>query len=84
MSYLENYKDLSSQILEARFVTPETTLTAPIYRVRNFDFKKKMKFCVFFKSQKRHISQNTQIRALIVGGKIWNPCEYFSSLQLKG
>ena len=43
----KNYKDLSSHVLEARFATHESTLTAPNYRVGNFKFHKLFWIWVF-------------------------------------
>ena len=41
MSYLENYKEVTSHIWEARFAILDSTLTVPKYRVGEFRFCEK-------------------------------------------
>ena len=53
MSKIQRFKQSH---LEATFATPDSTLTVPNYRVRGFQFLKKIKFSVkFFKKSQKNV-----------------------------
>ena len=81
-------QDFEQSYLEAKFLTPESTLTEPHYRDENFKFCETFYTWVYWKILKkpknRKISKTTKIWAATWRGKIRNPLRLPSQIPITG